>query len=54
MPKTLITLRASAETIRKIAELARMWETTKSEVLVVAIDRLHQAEQDRQGTKDGS
>ncbi len=46
MPKTLITLRASEETIRKIAELVKMWGpgTTKSEVMTIAIDRLHREE----------
>lgn len=46
MPKTLITLRASEETIRKIEELVKWWGpgTTKSEVMTIAIDRLHRAD----------
>jgi Arc/MetJ-type ribon-helix-helix transcriptional regulator len=47
MPKTLITLRASEETIRKIEELVKWWGagTTKSEVISMAIDRLHREEE---------
>lgn len=46
MPKTLITLRASEETIRKIEDLVKMWGsgTTKSEIMTIAIDRLYRDE----------
>lgn len=55
MPKTLITLRASEETIRKIEELVKMWGpgTTKSEVMTIAIDRLHRDETGKE-TKEAS
>lgn len=57
MPKTLITMRASEETIRKIEELVKWWGagTTKSEVITVAVDRLYREEEAKRSTrKDAS
>lgn len=53
MPKTLITLRASEETIRKIEELVKWWGagTTKSEVITIDVDRLHRGEEAKRSSK---
>lgn len=46
MPKTLISIRASEETIRRIDELVQMRGegTTKSEVITIAVDRMFREE----------
>ena len=44
MAKKAILLRAGPETIRKIEELAKKRQSTKSEILTIAIDKVYQLE----------
>ena len=41
MSKKLISIRASAETLRQLAELAAKFDTTQSEVITIAVERLY-------------
>ena len=48
-PKKLITLRVTTETERQIEELAEWLAATKTEVMLLAVERLHREIADRHG-----